>query len=78
MDSSIGRSRNSTRILIRKEVIQGMDTTTIIISGGLSSIVSLLITIGYIKGRMDSLEKRIQSMQEQINLLFDKMINGKR
>lgn len=55
-----------------------MDTTTIIISGGLSSIVSLLITIGYIKGRMDSLEKRIQSMQEQINLLFDKMINGKR
>jgi len=59
-------------------VIQGMDTTTIIISGGLSSIVSLLITIGYIKGRMDSLEKRIQSMQEQINLLFDKMINGKR
>ena len=59
-------------------MIHVMDTATIIITGSASSIISLLITIGYIKGRIDSLQSQIKTMQEQINLLINKMINGRK
>ncbi len=54
-----------------------MDTTAIIITGSASTIFSLLITIGYIKGRLDGIQNQIKTMQEQINLLINKMINNK-
>ena len=55
-----------------------MDFTEEIIISLLQTITSILVTIGYIKGRLDGIESQLKNTQQQLNLVFSKMINGKR